>query len=59
MAESILQQGGFYCRGSRVLQESEVVWYPPEMREDAEFPGLIANRDGTAFVHRPLKLNKR
>jgi len=55
MAESILQQAWFYRRGSRVLQESEVVWYPPEMREDAEFPGLITVRDGKAFAHRPLR----
>jgi hypothetical protein len=55
MAQSILQQGWFYCRGSRMLQESEVVCFLPEMREDAEFPGLITAVDGKALAHRPLR----
>jgi len=55
VAESNLQYGWFYCRGSRVLQESEVVCFLPEMREDAEFPGLITAIDGKAFAQRPLR----
>jgi len=53
MAQSILQQGWFYCRGSRMLQESEVVCFLPEMREDAEFPGLITAREGKTCANSP------
>jgi len=38
-----------------MLQESEVVCFLPEMREDAEFPGLITAVDGKALAHRPLR----